>query len=247
MRLREQFKWLLFPGINLHARLRYRILPHYFGPALPGTSRLVLDAGCGNGMLSYQSFQRGNCVLGISIKPDEISKACKLYHEHLHLPPDRIEFREWNIYDLEKLNLTFDEIICTEVLEHLSRDREVIAMFHRILKPAGVLHLCCPNAEHPDNQETHLDKKEAGGHFRSGYTVSELRNILESVGFRVGKIRGLGGPIRQAINRNLIRIQQRAGFLPGFVLFLLTWPLILFDSPRPKMPYSIYIQGQKGK
>jgi cyclopropane fatty-acyl-phospholipid synthase-like methyltransferase len=247
MALRETIKWLLFPGLNLHARLRGKTIPSYFGRPKAGETRQVLDAGCGNGMLAWHSWKRGNCVLGISIKPDEINRCRRLFNQHLQIPEGQLKFVDWNIYDIDKLGQAFDEIICTEVLEHLSKDHEVIESFRRNLKPGGVLHLCCPNAEHPDNQLTHLDKEESGGHFRSGYSVLELRSLLESAGFRVEEVRGLGGSIRQAINRNLIRIQQKSGFLPGFMLFLLTWPLVAFDPAKPRVPYSIYIQGRKDK
>lgn len=247
MALRESIKWLLFPGLNLHARLRGKIIPRFFGQPKEGETRQVLDAGCGNGMLAWHSWKRGNRVLGISIKPDEVSRCRQLFNHHLRVPEEQLKFLEWNIYDIDKLSQAFDEIICTEVLEHLSKDREVVDSFYRNLKPGGVLHLCCPNAEHPDNQLTHLDEDESGGHFRSGYSVLQLRNILEASGFRVMEIRGLGGAIRQAANRNLISIQETFGFLPGFILFLLTWPLILLDPATPALPYSIYIQGQKSK
>ena len=29
--LRQRLRWWLFPGINLHARLRFHVLPSYFG------------------------------------------------------------------------------------------------------------------------------------------------------------------------------------------------------------------------
>ncbi len=34
--LRERLKWLLFPGLNLNARLRFRELPKHFGRPKPG-------------------------------------------------------------------------------------------------------------------------------------------------------------------------------------------------------------------
>ena len=71
--LRERLKWLFFPGLNLNARLRYKTLPTYFGSPQAGEERLVLDAGCGNGMLAYQAYLMGNKVLGVSIK-DEVTR-----------------------------------------------------------------------------------------------------------------------------------------------------------------------------
>lgn len=246
MALRERIKWLLFPGSNLHGRLRYRVLPRFFGPAAAHEDRLVLDAGCGNGMLSYASFRKGNRVLGLSIKNNEVARCRKLFHEHLHAPPDRLAFEVRNLYTLGELNMRFDEIICSEVLEHLSRDRDVCLSFWKILKPGGTLHLCCPNADHPDNLNGPLDPDETGGHVRPGYTLATYKALLEPIGFRIVQTRGIGGPIRQAFNRHIIRIEERFGTIPGF---LLSWIGLLFvwlDPPIPRVPYSIYVRAVKG-
>jgi 2-polyprenyl-3-methyl-5-hydroxy-6-metoxy-1,4-benzoquinol methylase len=166
--MRDRVKWLLFPGLNLHARLRNRVLPANFASPRNGESRLVLDAGCGNGMLAYQSYLRGNRGLGISIKTGEVERNRRLFHAVLKVPEERLRFEVMNLHDLESLGMEFDEIICTEVLEHIADDRRVCESFYHALKPGGVLHLCCPNADHPDNQTHSLDKHEAGGHVRSG-------------------------------------------------------------------------------
>ena len=89
MMFREQIKWLFFPGLNLNARLRFRVLPKFFGRPKPGEQRLVLDAGCGNGMLSYQAYRMGNKVLGVSIK-DEVVRDKKFFNEYHGIADDRL-------------------------------------------------------------------------------------------------------------------------------------------------------------
>jgi SAM-dependent methyltransferase len=78
--LRNYVKWLLFPGINLHARLRYRVLPKFI--PIPGGDAEVtlLDAGCGNGMLTYQAYRRGYRALGVSIKSGEVERNQRLFN-----------------------------------------------------------------------------------------------------------------------------------------------------------------------
>jgi SAM-dependent methyltransferase len=246
MQVRERLKWLLFPGSNLHARLRYALLPGFLEHARPGETRLVLDAGCGNGMLSYASCRKGNRVLGLSIKEGEVARNRKLFNGLLRVPEDRLSFRAKNLYDVGTLGMSFDEIICSEVLEHISRDAELCRSFWNILKPGGVLHLCCPNADHPDNLHGPLDPNETGGHVRPGYTLETYRALLEPIGFRIVQNVGIGGPIRQAFNRHIIRIEERFGAVPGF---LLAWFALLFvwlDPDTPRVPYSIYVRAVKG-
>ncbi len=245
MALRERIKWLLFPGTNLHARLRRRILPSYFGTASAGESRRVLDAGSGNGMLAHASYLRGSRVVGVSIKEGEVQRCRKLFNEFLGIAEDRLSFRLHNLYELEALGESFDEVICSEVLEHIERDEEVCRGFWNVLKPGGVLHLCCPNADHPDNIHKELDEHEAGGHVRPGYTVQMYRELLEPIGFQIVESDGIGGPVRETFNRRIIRTQERVGQVPGFLLFLLALPFLWLDPRHPRTPFSVYVKAIK--
>jgi SAM-dependent methyltransferase len=243
--MRDRVKWLLFPGLNLHARLRNQVLPVNFGLPQNGETRLVLDAGCGNGMLAYQSYLRGNCGLGISIKTGEVERNRRLFHELLKVPEERLQFKLMNLYELQSLSMEFDEIICTEVLEHIDDDRRVCESFCNSLKSGGVLHLCCPNADHPDNQAHALDKHEAGGHVRPGYTVESYRALLEPIGFRIDRVMGLGGPVRQWCNKRITAAQEIAGLPLGLVVFFVLCPLSWLDVAQPKVPYSLYVRAVK--
>lgn len=241
MALRERVKWLLFPGMNLHARLRRRVLPAYFG-----RNHLVLDAGCGNGMLSYEAYRRGSRVIGVSIKAKEVEGCRRLFNEFLRIPEDRLSFRVHNLYEVEKIGPAFDEIVCSEVLEHIQRDADVCRSFWNMLKPGGVLHLCAPNAEHPDNVHGDLDRDEDGGHVRPGYTLASYKALLEPIGFRIDASAGVGGPIREFFNRRMI--VRQAGGHPWIAagLFGLALLLVWFDPAKPSVPYSIYVRAVKG-
>jgi SAM-dependent methyltransferase len=243
--MRDRVKWLLFPGLNLHARLRNQVLPDNFGAPRNGELRNVLDAGCGNGMLAYQSYLRGNRGLGISIKTGEIERNRRLFHGLLKVPKERLQFEVMNLYELQSLGMKFDEIICMEVLEHIGDDRGVCESFCNSLKSGGVLHLCCPNADHPDNRAHALDKHEAGGHVRSGYTIESYRALLEPIGFRIDRVIGLGGPVRQWCNKRITKAQEIAGLPLGLLAFFLLCPFSWLDAAQPKVPYSLYVRAVK--
>jgi SAM-dependent methyltransferase len=242
---KERLKWILFPGMNLHARQRRHVLPPFFGHDQPGDDRIILDAGCGNGMLSYAAYLKGNRVVGVSIKDKEVEGCRRLFNKYLRVPEDRLSFRIHNLYDVKSLGLQFNEIICSEVLEHIDDDARVCQLFSDVLKPGGVLHLCCPNAAHPDNMAHHLDEEEAGGHVRPGYTIEAYRALLEPLGFRINASSGLGGPIRQFFNRNIIRLQTAGRRATAVAVFLAALPWLWLDPRKPAMPYSIYVCAVK--
>jgi SAM-dependent methyltransferase len=242
---RERFKWLLLPGLNLHARLRGRLLPEELGRADEGAERRVLDAGCGNGLLAYHAYTRGNRVDGVSIKDREVSGNRALFHEYLAVPEDRLRFEKRDLYDIDGLGRPYDEIVCTEVLEHIRDDEGLCRAFWKILKPGGVLHLCCPNAGHPDHRAQELDEHEGGGHVRPGYTLEGYRALLEPIGFRIERVRGLGGPLRQACNKWITRAQDIGGVPLGAAVFAGLWPLASLDRDEPELPYSLYVRAVK--
>ena len=247
-RLRDWLYWKLYPGVNLHARLRYRYIPMHFGGSKANPLK-VLDAGSGNGMLSYQSYARGNDVLGISFNASEVEKASRIFNQYLRIPESRLKFRCGNLYDLDDLeDESFDEIICSETLEHLRQDEKVCRSFWRLLKPGGVLHVCAPNAEHPYNATFPLDIDERGGHVRPGYTMETYRLLLQSVGFTLESFAGLGGSIRQWFNRHIKETQGRFGAWSGVPLFVVSVVFLPLESKDidPEVPFSIYVKARKG-
>lgn len=244
MQLREQIKWLLFPGLNLHARLRFKRVPEELGRPINGEVRNILDAGCGNGMLSYQAYRLGNRVIGVSIK-SEVQRNKKLFNEYHGIPEEKLSFRDHNLYDIESIEERFDEIICCEVLEHIKGDEMVARSFFQILKPGGTLHLCCPNAEHPHHANYPLDPNETGGHVRPGYTYESYKTLLEPIGFKLSEPIGVGGPIRQGCNKLITRSQEIAGLALGLPLFFLLAPWTAFDGSSPSVPYSLYVKATR--
>jgi 2-polyprenyl-3-methyl-5-hydroxy-6-metoxy-1,4-benzoquinol methylase len=139
--IKQYCRHWLYPGINLHARQRYRILPDYFGASGGEGTHLVLDAGCGNGMLSYQSYRKGNMVIGVTIKDGEVARCRRYFNGFLGIPDNILSFRKMDLLELASLGLAFDEIICSEVLEHIIDDRAICDIFSRIIKPGGILHV----------------------------------------------------------------------------------------------------------
>jgi SAM-dependent methyltransferase len=229
---------LLFPGLDLHTRCRYRCLSRFLRPGPLDT----LDAGCGNGALAYAAYRAGNRVLGVTNDAEQVHKARARY-ARFGADPELLRFEQCDLYDLPQLGRSFDQIICFETLEHIKRDRLVIQYFRDLLRPGGVLHLCCPYALHPDHALGRIDGVEDGGHVRDGYTLESYQALLEPVGFRIVKSMGVGSPLLLRLDRPVRWVRNRAGDLSALPLFLLTWPLQRLETPNPTPPYSLYVQA----
>jgi SAM-dependent methyltransferase len=239
-RIRLWGKRLLFPGLDLHTRSRYRFLTRYFREGPIDT----LDAGCGNGALSYAAYRRGNRVLGVNMDSGQVRKATE-YFSFLGTDPDRLKFKVWNLYDLPQIREKFDQIICSETLEHITRDQLVVQYFYDALREGGVLHLCCPYSDHPGNKGRVCTDESVGWHVRDGYTMESYRALLEPAGFQIVKSGGFGSPLLVKLTSVIQPVLSREGVAFALPFFLLSWPLQLLDYENPKVPWSLYVQCVK--
>ena len=239
-RLRLWGKRVLFPGLDLHTRCRYRLLSKFLREGPIDT----LDAGCGNGALSYAAYQRGNRVLGLTMEARQVHKDNE-YFSFLRVAPDRLKFEVCNLYDLPRIQRKFDQIICSETLEHITRDKLVVQYFHDMLNDGGVLHVCCPYSEHPGNKGRVCTDESVGWHVRDGYTRESYKALLEPAGFEIVKSAGFGSPLFVKLHDLILFVWMRAGFAAALPLFLVTWPLQLLDYQDPAVPISLYVQCVK--
>src|SRR4029077_7290975 len=110
--LRNHLRWWLMPGFDLFTRRRVRLCRHWqAGP------RRVLDAGSGNGWFSYLAYASGATVTAVNFMGDQVEKAVACYNVCKGIPASGLQFIHANLYDVERLELGFDEIICYETLE----------------------------------------------------------------------------------------------------------------------------------
>src|SRR5262249_35182595 len=109
--MRLWVKWLFFPGVDIAFRARMRLAKLFEKGDIA-----TLDVGCGNGAFSFAAAKRGNQVLGINIKSEEIAR-CEEFGEFLGIQRERCRFQVLDAYDLLTLNMRFDQILCFEVLE----------------------------------------------------------------------------------------------------------------------------------
>lgn len=120
----------------------------------PSTNSRLLDVGCGTGALLNKLRPRFSGELyGCDLAPvavEAVRDICKDARVVClpALPQD------WNS--------RFDYVICTEVLEHLSRPEQAIASMAQCLRAGGKLILSVPNdSMHPDDFDEHVQSFDA--------------------------------------------------------------------------------------
>ena len=235
-------KRVLFPGLDLHTRCRYKFLPDFF---IDGDIE-TLDAGCGNGALSLAAYNKGNRVLGVSYVKREVEDTGQLF-DSMGIPRERLELIEMNLYKLNTIERKFDQIICSETLEHIKRHEKIVESFAAMLRPGGRLVLCCPYAPHPENALGRIDVPEDGGHVRDGYTLESYSSLLEPAGFRIVQHAGLGSPLLCKLDWVLRNVRIRVGDLWSMPLFAILMPFTVLDYFNPRIPFSLMVVAEKAK
>jgi SAM-dependent methyltransferase len=231
---------LIYPGLDLHTRNRASLSRFWKTGA-----RDVLDAGSGNGYLSWLAYKSGARLVALNYEHGQLEKAREFLVDFRKADPARLRFEERNLYDLPTETRAFDEIICSEVLEHLRRDSDVVREFYRILRPGGVLHLCCPYRLHPRHQTEVLDLNETGGHVRAGYTEKDYRALLEPLGFRIDRVVGVGTNGVFYADHILRTIRNRVGDWAALPLLPFALPFLWLAKLNPPIPFSLYVRAVK--
>jgi SAM-dependent methyltransferase len=95
---------------------------------------VVLDVGCGQGksfrpLLEVLAAQR---IVAVDFEPECLERAAV---EAEGLP---VELRRGDLSALELADESVDLIFCHQTFHHLTRQREALAEFYRVLKPGGL-------------------------------------------------------------------------------------------------------------
>jgi 2-polyprenyl-3-methyl-5-hydroxy-6-metoxy-1,4-benzoquinol methylase len=150
-------------------------LPAYLKTNLPDKSSIILDIGCGLGQMLIALQKEGyENVCGIDILPEAVDY-CQNHNLKVQLITDLIDFTT-------TCTTTYDFIVMSHVLEHLSKDTIIDTLQlirNKLLKPGGVFFIMVPNAQsntgcywaYEDFTHTTL------------FTAGSLYFVLKSAGF----------------------------------------------------------------
>ncbi len=143
---------------------------------------VVLDVGCGNGSKVEKIRGMGIECYGIDIDKTKFEKSEYLIYADAAAIP----------FGAKK----FTKVICTEVLEHVNNDKQVLSEIARVLKKGGLLYLTTPRSIRWFNwwdpawlKWKLIDKNYNHRH----YSVNELIRKLNDCGFEIRRCQVLFG------------------------------------------------------
>jgi SAM-dependent methyltransferase len=119
---------------------RRRVESHLFWPAEPyREDRSILVAGCGTAQAAHYAVRWPRAqVVGIDVSAQSIAFALELKHKHAL---DNLELRELPIERAAELKQSFELVVCTGVLHHLTDPDAGLRALRDVLAPNGAFHL----------------------------------------------------------------------------------------------------------
>jgi 2-polyprenyl-3-methyl-5-hydroxy-6-metoxy-1,4-benzoquinol methylase len=108
-----------------------------------GPGELVLDVGCGNGIITRRVGELGYNIIGI----DGSAKAIAAAKASNTLP--NVKFRVIPAEELSAETAKYGAVICSEVLEHLRDPASLLRVISTSLKDYGILIVTVPNGAGP--------------------------------------------------------------------------------------------------
>jgi len=174
---------------------------------------LILDVGCGPGLLAKELASRSNKlqIVGIDVSP----YAIKLAKKNCSNLRNTI-FKVGNVDKLPFADASFDLVICKDSLHHFDDPKIALQNMCHILKKSGILYIqdlrrdlpmyLLKRAIPPDTVFKKLQFYSA----RASYTKKEVRTILSSLHIRKYTIRtrNLTRSAKRRYRANGIDIQQ---------------------------------------
>ena len=103
--------------------------------------KVVLDVGCGTGILSFLSLEHGAAKVICCDLSDYMLSRCKEKAKALGYAFSRIDFRQLDAESLPFESNTFDAVISGMVLGLIPNQQNAIAEMVRVLKPGGTLSI----------------------------------------------------------------------------------------------------------
>lgn len=163
----------------------------------PLSGRVVLDVGCGGGILSDSMARKGAQVTGIDLS----TKALKVAQLHaLEVQTPNVQYREISAESMAAQQpASFDVVTCMEMLEHVPDPASVVRACATLVKPGGWVFFSTLNRNPKSfllaivGAEYLLKLLPRGTHeYAKMIRPSELARYAREAGLELRQTRGMG-------------------------------------------------------
>lgn len=160
-------------------RIRWRRLV----PLLPKKATVILDAGCGRGVISRAIVRRyPNAQLEGIDADSAVQQRNRLITDRAGLDNCCFEVADLNNFQREG---RYDLIVSVDNLEHVQDDVGVLSNFYASMKPGGILVVHAPHYYRRWPLLRWSVNFDVPGHVRPGYHLPELIERVTHAGFEV--------------------------------------------------------------
>lgn len=143
MQARHQNRIIYFKELSTTSKNYFIPYIQQWHPVEKGTK--VLEIGCGEGGNLLPFAEMGCNTVGIDIAASRIKEAKTFFHT-AHA---KGTFIAQDIFLLNKMEWSFDVIICHDVLEHIPHKKLFLATLSKFLKPRGIVFMSFPAWQMP--------------------------------------------------------------------------------------------------
>jgi trans-aconitate methyltransferase len=199
-------------------RLRLALAEGEVAARLGGDSRLrVLDAGCGDGLLSLAMAKRHPtwALVGLDLREDLLEGARRRAIAR-GLP--NVRFQPANL-EQPLPERERDAVTAVECLSEIPDDRQALQMMRDALRPGGLLVVQVPERDWqpvlPGSPGTWREQ------VRQGYTAEQLQDLFQEAGFTEIEVRPTYRSLAAAAQEIRDRIKDR-----GLLVRLLAFPFL---------------------
>lgn len=143
----------------------------------------LLDAGCGYGIYTMMLAERGFRVDATDLEEERVKAISRRLHEYPEIEKN-ITVTAGSLTSLPFPSESYDGIICSEVIEHITDHAKAVHELARVLTKGGTLILSVPHISEHNKKFFRMF-----GHERPGYTKESLDTLARNAGLSLTSVR----------------------------------------------------------
>lgn len=170
---------------------------------LVGEGKKVLDAGCGDGLIT-DKIGKNNYVVGI----DNSKEAIKLAKQKCS---NVDKLKEDNALDLSFKDNTFDVVVLADVIEHIKQEQELLKEMHRVTKKNGEIIITTPLKRKdsllwdPNNHVKEYSTDDLEKSVSNYYNIIDIE-LIETKGIK-DLVRWIGGEVFGFLSKRILPLK----------------------------------------